>query len=69
MISVMPVPLLAVIHGDEVNEVIADMNMLFPLAVGLIRCIHINRLRKLSESVWGQFHEGAVAMYPLNKLL
>ncbi|GKH49728.1 hypothetical protein CE91St46_08390 [Eubacteriales bacterium] len=45
------------------------MNMLFPLAAGLIRCIHINRLYKLSERVRGQFCELAVAVRPLNKLL
>ena len=31
--------------------------------------IHIDRLDKLSEGIWGQFREGAVPLYPLNKLL
>ena len=45
------------------------MYLLPALAAGLVRCIYIDRLDKLSESIGGQFREGAVPLYPLNKLL
>lgn len=44
------------------------MYLLFTLAAGLIRCFHINRLYKLSESVWREFRERGVSAHPLNKL-
>ncbi len=45
------------------------MYLLSALAAGLVRCIYIDRLDKLSEGIGGQFREGAVPLYPLNKLL
>ena len=45
------------------------MYLLPALAAGLVRCIHIDRLDKLSEGIGGQFREGAIPLYPLNKLL
>ena len=45
------------------------MHLLPALAAGLVRCIHIDRFDKLSEGIGGQFREGAVPLYPLNKLL
>ena len=45
------------------------MYLLPALAAGLVRCIHIDRLHKLSEGIGGQLREGAVPLYPLNKLL
>ena len=45
------------------------MYLLSALATGLVRCIHIDRLHKLSEGIGSQFREGAVPLYPLNKLL
>ena len=45
------------------------MYLLSALATGLVRCIHIDRLHKLSEGIGSQFREGAVSPYPLNKLL
>ena len=45
------------------------MYLLPALAAGLVRCVHIDRLHKLSEGIGGQFREGAVPLYPLNKLL
>ena len=45
------------------------MYLLPALAAGLVRCIHIDRLDKFSEGIWGQLREGAVPLYPLNKLL
>ena len=45
------------------------MYLLPALAAGLVRCIYIDRLDKLSEGIGGQFREGAVPLYPLNKLL
>ena len=45
------------------------MYLLPALAAGLVRCVHIDRLHKLSEDIGGQFREGAVPLYPLNKLL
>ena len=45
------------------------MYLLPALAAGLVRCIYIDRLHKLSEGIGGQFREGAVPLYPLNKLL
>ena len=45
------------------------MYLLPALAAGLVRCVHIERLHKLSEGIGGQFREGAVPLYPLNKLL
>ncbi len=45
------------------------MYLLPALAAGLVRCIHIDRLDKLSEGIGGQFREGAISLYPLNKLL
>ena len=45
---------------------------MYPLsafAAGLVQCVHIDRLHKLSEGIGGQFREGAVPLYPLNKLL
>lgn len=41
------------------------MYLLSALAAGLVRCIYIDRL----DSIVGQFREGAVPLYPLNKLL
>ena len=45
------------------------MYLLSALAAGLVRCIYIDRLDKLSEGIGGQFREGAVSLYPLDKLL
>ena len=45
------------------------MYLLPALAAGLIRCIYIDRLDKLSEGIGGQLRDGAVPLYPLNKLL
>ena len=45
------------------------MYLLPALAAGLVRCIYINRLDKLSEGIGRQFREGTVSLYPLNKLL
>ena len=45
------------------------MYLLPALAAGLVRCIHIDRLDKLSEGIGRQLREGAVPLYPLNKLL
>ena len=45
------------------------MYLLLTLAAGLVRCFHIDRLDKLSEGIGRQFREGAVPLYPLNKLL
>ena len=45
------------------------MYLLPALAAGLVRFIHIDRLHKLSEGIGGQLREGAVPLYPLNKLL
>ena len=45
------------------------MYLLSALAAGLVRCIYIDRLDKLSEGIGGQLREGAVPLYPLNKLL
>ena len=45
------------------------MYLLPALAAGLVRCIYIDRLDKLSEGIGRQFREGAVPLYPLNKLL
>ena len=45
------------------------MYLLPVLAAGLVRCVHIDRLHKLSESIGGQLREGATPLYPLNKLL
>ena len=44
------------------------MYPLFALAAGLVRCLHINRLYKLSKSVWCEFREVGVPACPLNKL-
>lgn len=44
------------------------MYLLLTLAAGLVGCFYINRLYKLSESVWRKFCEGGVSAYPLNKL-
>ena len=45
------------------------MYLLPALAAGLVRCIYIDRLDKLSEGIGRQLCEGAVPLYPLNKLL
>ena len=45
------------------------MYFLPALATGLVRCIYIDCLDKLSEGIGGQLREGAVPLYPLNKLL
>ena len=45
------------------------MYLLPALAAGLVRCIHIDRLHKLSEGIGSQLREDAVPLYPLNKLL
>ena len=45
------------------------MYLLSALAAGLVRCIYIDLLDKLSEGIGGQLREGAVPLYPLNKLL
>ena len=45
------------------------MYLLSALAAGLVRCIYIDRLDKLSEGIGGQLREGAVPLNPLNKLL
>ena len=68
MISVMPVLLLSVHHGNKADEVVGDMNLLLSLAAGLVGCFYINRLDKLSESVRGQLRQFAVSLYPLDKL-
>lgn len=68
MISVMPVPLYQFIHGNIANKVIFDMYPLFAFTAGLVRCLHINRLYKLSESIWRKFCEVGVSACPLNKL-
>ena len=45
------------------------MYLMSALAAGLVRCIYIDRLHKLSEGIGCQFREGTVPLYPLNKLL
>ena len=45
------------------------MYLLPALAAGLVGRFHIDRLDKLSEGIGRQLHEGAVSLYPLNKLL
>ena len=45
------------------------MYLLPTLAAGLVRCFHIDRLDKLSEGIGRQLREGAISLYPLNKLL
>ena len=45
------------------------MYLLPALAAGLVRGIYIDRLDKLSEGIGGQLRDGAVPLYPLNKLL
>ena len=45
------------------------MYLLPALAAGLVRCIHIDRLDKLSEGIGRQLRESTVPLYPLNKLL
>ncbi len=45
------------------------MYLLPALAAGLVRCVHIDRLHKLSEGIRRQLREGAISLYPLNKLL
>ena len=45
------------------------MYLLPALAAGLVRCIYIDRLDKLSEGIGGQLRESTVPPYPLNKLL
>ena len=57
------------IHGNVAHKVVLDMYLLPALAAGLVRCFHIDRLDKLSEGIGGQLREGAVPLYPLNKLL
>ncbi len=44
------------------------MYLLLALTAGFVGCLHINRLYKLSESVWREFCECGVSAYPLNKL-
>ena len=44
------------------------MHLLPTLTGGLVRCIYIDRLDKLSEGIGRQFREGTVPLYPLNKL-
>ena len=70
MISVMPLPLLAA-HPQEYSP--QGRTRYVPSACAcrwtLVRCIYIDRLDKLSEGIGGQFREGAVPLYPLNKLL
>ena len=45
------------------------MYLLSAFATGLIGRIYIDRLHKLSEGIGCQFREGAISLYPLNKLL
>ena len=45
------------------------MYLLPALAAGLVRGFYIDCLDKLSEGIGGQLREGAVPLYPLNKLL
>ena len=45
------------------------MYLMSALAAGLVRCIYIDRLHKLSEGIGGQLCEGTVPLNPLNKLL
>ncbi len=45
------------------------MYLLFALAAGLVRRLHINRLYKLSEGVWCEFCEVDISVCHLNKLL
>ncbi len=45
------------------------MYLLSALTAGLVRCIYIDCLDKLSEGIGCQLREGAVSPYPLNKLL
>lgn len=45
------------------------MYLLSAFAAGLVRCFYIDRLGKLSEGIGCQLREGAVFLYPLNKLL
>lgn len=44
------------------------MYLLFALAAGPVGCFHINRLEKLSKSIWRESCERGVSVYPLNKL-
>ena len=44
------------------------MYSLFAFTAGLVRCLHIDRLYKLSKSVWREFCEVGVSACPLNKL-
>ena len=45
------------------------MYLLSAFAAGLVRRFYIDCLDKLSEGIGGQLREGAVPLYPLNKLL
>ena len=45
------------------------MYLLSALAAGLVRRFYIDCLDKFSEGIGHQFREGAVPLYPLNKLL
>lgn len=45
------------------------MYLLPAFAAGLVRCIYIDRLDKLSDGIGCQLRECAVPFYPLNKLL
>ena len=45
------------------------MYLLPALTAGLVRCIYIDRLDKLSEGMGRQLRERAVSLDPLNKLL
>lgn len=45
------------------------MYLLPALAAGFVRCLHINRLHKLSVGIGCQLREGTVSLYQLNKLL
>ena len=44
------------------------MHALFAFTAGLVWCLHINRLYKLSEGVWREFCEVGVSACPLDKL-
>ena len=45
------------------------MYLLSALSTGFVRGIYIDCLDKLSEGIGGQLRDGAVPLYPLNKLL
>lgn len=53
--SVTPFPFHQLIQRDKTQSIVLDVDVLYPLAAGLVRCVHIDGRHQFTQSVAVQF--------------